>query len=80
MITDILVILSLIISVFPLYILVQFKNERILKLFATISPAHIEEMMNPIRTLLTTAYRQQKIKTNTNNFLHLNLKKKKNIS
>jgi len=63
MITDIFLTITLIISIFPIYNFVQTKNEKILKLFATLQPANIDEMLKPINFILIEAFKSQKITT-----------------
>lgn len=45
MIVDVLFIFLIILLVIPLYIFTQLKNEKILKVFGTLSPHHLEEMI-----------------------------------
>ena len=63
MITDIFLTITLIISIFPIYNYIQTKNEKILKLFATLQPANIDDMLKPVNFLLVEAFKQQKITT-----------------
>jgi len=64
MIADIFVTISLILAIFPIYHFLQVKNEKILKLFATLLPQNIEEMLKPVNLLLLDGFKSQKISTN----------------
>jgi len=64
MIADILVTISLILAIFPIYHFLQFKNEKILKLFATLLPQNIDEMLKPVNLMLLDAFKSQKISSN----------------
>jgi len=64
MIADILVTISLILAIFPIYHFLQVKNEKILKLFATLLPQNIDEMLKPVNLMLLDAFKSQKISSN----------------
>jgi len=61
MIADICITIILITSIFPIYNFAQTKNEKILKLFATLQPKNIDEMLEPINSILQKAFKIQKI-------------------
>lgn len=61
MVVDILIILVLISSIFPLYVYIQRYNESVLKLFATIKQEQLDDMIRPINDTLLIASNQRKI-------------------